>query len=77
MRTVIAVQMHGRNPHMLSRHEFLRNAAVGSAALAPSPALGDTDKPGRPNIILFLSDDHGQVRPSWTFWGPSWVLPRA
>ncbi len=43
----------------MNRREFLKSAAVGWAALAAPSALAETGRPQRPNIILFLADDHG------------------
>ena len=44
---------------MHNRRDFLKSLAVGAAALAARGALGAPAPKRRPNIVLFLSDDHG------------------
>jgi len=49
----------------IHRREFLKAAAASAAALALKPsgqveAADVVGKPARPNILVFLTDDHGQ-----------------
>ena len=44
---------------MYSRRDFLKDMVISAAAISAPNALFAQETQGRPNIILFVSDDHG------------------
>ena len=45
--------------NMYSRRDFLKHTAITAAAFSAPSVLTAKEKQNRPNIILFISDDHG------------------
>ena len=43
----------------LKRRDFLKSTVIGSLALGPMVLAGPKAKQTRPNIVMFVSDDHG------------------
>ena len=45
----------------LKRRDFLKSTVLGSLALGPMVLAGPKAKQTRPNIVMFVSDDHGYL----------------